>query len=65
MNRQTRFCKKIRFREDMLTQCQHSQQLRQHDVREPTTTLNMCQRSQRPRGHCVSVVNDYVDTVSA
>ena len=45
----------------MVTWCQHSQQLRWHDVSVVNSYADMCQRNKRIRGHRVSVVNDYAD----
>ena len=48
--------------------CLHSQQLRRHCVcycivNNHANTVSLCQRSQWLRGHRVSVVNNYADTM--
>ena len=50
----------------MLTRCQYSQRSRRLPNTMPgwsATTLTQCQRIQQLRGHCVSVVKDYADSV--
>ena len=56
MNRQKRFFKTFSFHVDICEKQLSAQS---------TTTPTHCQCGQQLRGHCVSVVKDYVDTVSA